>query len=98
VTVLEDSNEFDPQAVAVVTNGDHVQIGYVPRYLAREVRQLYHQCDPSSVELQVQRVNPTAPLQQRLLCRIKACWPEDFSPCSGDEFEPIASGVLAAVC
>jgi hypothetical protein len=40
-------------------------------------------------------VNRDAPLQQRLLCRMQSCWPDDFQPCSGHEFQPIAAGVAA---
>lgn len=97
VSEPEDTNPYDRNAVAVFTEGDHVQVGYVPRYLAREVRELCGQCHPSFVELEVERVNARAPLQQRLLCRMTACWPEEFTPCSGDEFQPIVSGLPAAV-
>jgi hypothetical protein len=46
-------------------------------------------------DLQVERVNPKAPLQHRVLCRIQACWPEGFEPCSGDAFLPIPTDVPA---
>lgn len=93
----ENNNTDDSQAVAVLTEGDRVRIGYVPRYLAREVRALLAECDASFVQLQVERVNGRAPLQQRLLCRMKACWPDGFSPCRGDEFQPIVSGLPSAI-
>lgn len=32
--------------------------------------------------------NPPAPL-----CRMHACWPEEFQPCSGTDFLPIPAGV-----
>jgi len=87
------NNHYDRDAVAVRTsieNGDNFQIGYVPRYLASEVRRLCAQCDPDAVKLIVERVNLDAPLQHRLLCRMKACWPSNFRPCAGPEFQPIA--------
>jgi hypothetical protein len=37
----------------------------------------------------VKCLNKDAPLQQRLLCRTSACWPEDLRPCTGKDFEPI---------
>jgi hypothetical protein len=95
--MFDDFNPHDPNAVAVRTVADCMMIGYVPRYLAREVRDMCNACGPSSVELQVERVNPNAPLQQKLLCRMRSCWPDDFSPCRGEEFQPIVAGLASAV-
>lgn len=90
--MLDLSNSYDPQAVAVRTSidRDRFWIGYVPRYLASDVRELCRQCHPDCVKVTVERVNPDAPLQHRLLCRMSACWPATFRPCSGPEFQPIA--------
>src|SRR5207249_5706550 len=87
-------NEFDPYAVAVRTSDrkDRYLIGYVPRYLARDVQRLLSECEPRVIELVVERVNRGAPLQQRLLCRMRACWPEGFQPCGDPAFLPIPSG------
>lgn len=89
--MLDIQNTFDPYAVAVRTSdpSGRLIIGYVPRYLAQDVSELLGRCEPDSVELRVERVNSSAPLQQRVLCRMKACWPEGFQPCSREEFEPI---------
>jgi len=86
------SNRFDADAIALRTSDGAGQflVGYVPRYLAREVRTLHLQC-ADRVSIRVARVNPSAPAQQRLLCRMSSCWPSHFSPCSGEEFEPVAS-------
>ena len=86
------SNRFDPDAVALRTcdSAGQFLVGYVPRYLAREVRTLHSQCE-DRVSISVARVNPSSPAQQRLLCQMTSCWPTEFSPCSGEEFEPIAS-------
>jgi hypothetical protein len=64
-------------------------LGYVPRYLAHDVWELFQSCESKFVNVFVHRVNRDAPLQQRLLCRMHACWPEGFQPCSGEEFQPI---------
>jgi hypothetical protein len=84
-------NRYDPYAVAVRTL--HVQdrylIGYVPRYLAQDVRLLCLSCDPQTMQLTVERVNRDAPLQFRLLCRLRACWPEHFVPCHSEQYQPI---------
>jgi hypothetical protein len=93
IPMFDDFNPHDPEAVAVRTSDDaeRMMIGYVPRYLAREVRELCARCHPEFIELRVERVNPGAPLQQRLLCRMNACWPEGFSPCDDEDFQPILS-------
>ncbi|HEV3025046.1 MAG TPA: HIRAN domain-containing protein [Pirellulales bacterium] len=87
--MLDVCNRHDPNAVAIRTDTERMLIGYVPRYLARDVRELSQQCEPDFIELFVQQVNRDAPLQQRVLCRMHACWPDGFRPCSGDAFQPI---------
>ena len=87
----EPTNQSDPYAVAVLT-GESTKIGYLPRYLARDVGHLHSTC-PGMFDLSVQRLNADAPLQQRVLCRMRACWPENFIPCSGDAFQPITAGM-----
>lgn len=89
--MLDMSNAFDRDAVAVRTSDgrDQLMIGYVPRYLAADMRRLCAASDPGAVELAVARVNPNAPLQHRLLCQLRARWPQGFSPCTSDEYLPM---------
>jgi hypothetical protein len=94
--MLDFQNDVDSQAVAVRTETDRMQIGYVPRYFANDVSQLVHSCAADFIGLHVARVNRDAPLQNRVLCRIHACWPDEFQPCSGEDFSPIPAGVPAA--
>jgi hypothetical protein len=79
--------------VAVHTEGEAMPIGYVPWYLAGDVRTLLADCGPDSVEVCVQRVNRDAPLQHRVPCRMNACWPAGFRPCSDDVDTPIPEDV-----
>jgi hypothetical protein len=58
--------------------------------LAPDVKVLLERCGESDVKLYVDRINHDSPMQQRLLCRLDACWPEDFHPCGGDEFKLIS--------
>ncbi len=88
-------NQTDPFAVLLRTENDRINIGYVPRYLAKDVYSLISGCHPQFLHFSVYRVNADAPLQQRLLCKVEACWPQDFKPCAGDEFLPIPEGVPA---
>ena len=92
--MLDLQNENDPNAVALRTEAELMQIGYVPRYLANDFWQLVQKCERDFIELCVDRVNRDAPLQNRVLCRMHACWPHDgFQPCSGEDFEPIPVGL-----
>ncbi len=91
--MLDLQNAHDLQAVAVRTESERMMIGYVPRYLAHDVWQLVRGCGIDFIKVSVQRVNLDAPLQNRLLCRMHACWPTGFRPCSGDDFLPIAAEV-----
>lgn len=94
--MLDLCNPADSNAVALRTvEGDRVMLGYVPRYLAHDVWKLFQDCEPDFIDVFVHKVNRDAPVQQRLLCRMHACWPEGFRPCSGEEFQPIAAGVPA---
>ncbi len=93
IVMHDPSNQYDHNAVAVYTDTERTLIGYVPRYLARDVLKLLKECDCESIELVVQRVNRDAPLQHRVLCRISACWPPGFKACGGKEFLPIPSNV-----
>jgi hypothetical protein len=93
--MLDVWNAHDPNAVAIRTESPPMMIGYVPRYLATDVWELLRQCQPEFCKLFVQQVNRDAPLQQRVLCRLHACWPAGFRPCSGDSFEPIVAAVPA---
>jgi hypothetical protein len=86
-------NPADSNAVGVYTS-DRVKIGYVPRYFAHDVRKLLSACG-DYIQLSVERVNLDAPLQHRVLCCIRACWPEGFEPCNGDAFVPIPAGIPA---
>jgi len=89
--MLDVNNQQDPRAVAVRTcdTRDRFMIGYVPRYLALDVWRLVAQCHPDNLKLSVARMNKDAPHQQRVLCRMTACWPDAFLPCSGEDYQPI---------
>ena len=85
------NNDFDSNAVAVRThdNGGRFMIGYVPRFLAGDIRELIRVSHPSLFRLTVQRVNASAPLQFRLLCQFRANWPRDFQPSQEMMYQPI---------
>jgi hypothetical protein len=82
-------NPIDPNAIQLVT-ADHTKVGYAPRYLASEVMDVLN--GNVNCRTFVERVNPhPAPTQQRLLCRLEACWPNSFQPFASDTYQPIPS-------
>ena len=90
--MLDAQNPFDPQAVAVRTR-DHILIGYCPRYLAHAFRPFLGVNGGCPLRLEVQRVNPEAPLSIMLLCRLLCKAPADFKPCSSPGFTILAPQV-----
>jgi len=89
--VREPTNQYDPNAIRLWTQ-DRVSVGYVPRYLAGDACQLLKQC--TYFKVFVEQVNPApAPLQQRVLCRLRSCWPRGFRPCTALFYKPIPADV-----
>jgi hypothetical protein len=82
-------NPVDPAAMLLRTN-DCVIVGFLPGYLLEDARRLADGC--GTIEFEVAQVNPPpAPLSQRLLCKMSACWPdESFVPFSSAAYQPIA--------
>jgi hypothetical protein len=82
-------NPADQGALALRTE-DRVIVGYMPRYLLGDAFTLLQSCNV--VECYVARVNPpSSPLQQRLLCRLEACWPPEYRPFCTDEYKPLSN-------
>jgi hypothetical protein len=80
-------NDADHWALAL-RSADRVIVGYMPRYLVGDAVSLLNGCE--IVHCYVAQVNPpSAPLQQRLLCRLEACWPSNFQPFASDTYQPI---------
>jgi hypothetical protein len=91
------TNRCDPYAVAVRTDIERMLIGYVPRYITRDILHLLRHCSPDDIDFVVERFNADAPLQQRVLSRLQSCWPDDFRPCQSEEFYPIPAE-MAGMC
>ena len=91
--VPEPTNTHDSHAVAIYPQHSEDRIGYAPRYLAHDIHILREKCGPDYITLKVDRINTDAPLQQRVLCQMQACWPLEFEPCKSEAFQPIPNGV-----
>ncbi len=85
----EPENPHDPSMswIHVVARGVH--IGFVPRYLCRDVHALLSASGGQAPAL-VRRVNPApAPAQFRVLCSLDSPWPEGFRPLANPDFEAL---------
>lgn len=89
VPMRDSKNPHDPLALALRTEASPVLVGYLPRYLTSDPHQVLDACQ--SVDITVEAINREAPLQFLLLCNVDACWPDSFSPCSSELYEPLAS-------
>lgn len=82
-------NPADHQALALRTE-DRFIVGYIPRFYLGDSWSLLDTC--GWIEMSVGQVNPPpSPVQQRLLCRMRACWPDNFIPFNSEEYMPISS-------
>ena len=90
--LIDISNAYDPNAIAVRSEDPKVILGYLPRYLASEVRgALFDQDVISTVEIQVKKINPDAPARYRLMCWFRARIPGRYKIFSAGDYEPLTS-------
>ena len=95
-------NPHDPHALMLRTAesgpADPCIVGYSPRYLLRDAFDLIANC-ADALNVRVERLNPPpAPVANRLLCSLTACWPDDFRPFAGDEYLPIVAETPSSLC
>ncbi|MEW5757187.1 MAG: HIRAN domain-containing protein [Pseudomonadota bacterium] len=83
-------NEFDNMALLLRTGDPITLVGYAPRYFSGEFSRLMQAVGAEKLVATVEKVNVDAPLQYRVLCKIKAPWPTNFQPCQDRFFEPIS--------
>jgi hypothetical protein len=95
--VLRDvQNDWDAQALALRTEEPVSVLGYVPAYFTKDFSELMGAGGARSLEVTVEKVNPNAPLQYRLLCRVRAPWPTGFSPCADERFQELPGSSISA--
>lgn len=83
----DNHNSSDPNAVGVFF--EQAKIGYLPRYLARDIRSLLSILNDIKLTCFVKTKNEEAPLQNRFLCTFSLPWPNEFNPCSSEEYHEI---------
>ncbi|MEW8119840.1 MAG: hypothetical protein AB2792_21980, partial [Candidatus Thiodiazotropha sp.] len=70
-----------------------VRVGYCPRYLSQDMSMIRQKVP---ICLTVEKINPKAPLQFRLLCKAVFIPPKGFALYATDEHQPLARVVEAA--
>ena len=87
--VDDSSNPVNSRAI-LVSNRTGRRVGWVPDCLLETVHQLRDLDGP--IEVTAEHVNPeSSPPHMRLLCRLRAPWPDGYEPLSGPEYQPIAA-------
>lgn len=88
--MLDIQNPFDSSAIALRTDDPATIIGFCPRFLTNDFKNLLGKCGNSVPDVFIEQVNKDAPLQFRLLCKFVTPWPESFKSCASEEYEPLA--------
>jgi len=89
--MTDPQNEFDKMALLLRTDDPITLVGYAPHYFSGEFTRLMELVETENVQVTVEKVNLDAPLQYRVLCRIRSPWPTHFQPCQKGAFESLAS-------
>lgn len=84
-------NQHDANALLLRTEDPMSIAGYCPRYYSGEFSRLLDSVGANQVRVTVEQVNPDAPMQLRLLCKVSAPWPANFSACALDQFQAVLS-------
>lgn len=80
-------NEVDPLALSLRAQGDPAELlGYCPAFFVKDFNKLMEINGNKNVHVTVEKINSTAPLQLKLLCKLTTKWPSNFKPFSGKDF------------
>lgn len=83
---FDTNNQIDSNATILLKDEDK-RVGYLPHYLCKDLKNLSNFVRDSDIEISVLKVNPDAPSQFKILCELKAPWPEGFEAFNDDEYE-----------
>lgn len=87
-------NPVDDRAIMLRTESN-CPIGFLPRLLLADTWGLIEAGE--EITILVERVNPPpAPVQQRILCQMRARRPEGFKPFSDETYRPVPEAALLA--
>jgi hypothetical protein len=86
--VDDHDNEVNPQAI-LISDRTGARVGWVPNYLVDMIHEM-RESFGVDVVITAEHVNgETTPPHMRLLCRLRAPWPDGYEPLSAPEFQPI---------
>jgi hypothetical protein len=83
---FDEVNTVDDDATILLREAN-TKVGYLPHYLCRDLKKLLLLNAKNEIEATVLKVNHNAPVQFKLLCKLKAPWKDEFEPFSDSEFE-----------
>ena len=83
-------NNHDEMALLLRTGDPATLVGYVPHYYSAEFTHLIELVWRNAVKVTVEKVNPEAPIQYRILCKLSAPWPSQFAPCKNGQYEALS--------
>lgn len=91
---IDCQNEHDDNAIVIRTKEPHEIVGFCPRYISKYLIPLLMN-DSDSIEITVDKITNSAPLNYKLLCTIHGYADEKFGPdiMNGKEFTPIAKAI-----
>lgn len=90
-------NPKDPDAISLRTGDPKLLIGYVPRFLAPDVRALIGANGAHAITVILLAHNADAPATVRYRCGLETQWPTGFRPFQGEQFEPIETRTTMGV-
>jgi len=73
--------------LALRTDHPQMPVGYAPRFWVPDFKRLIDVNGPKHVNITVEKNNRNAPLQFKVLCRLKTPWPKKFKPFDNPWFE-----------
>lgn len=83
-------NKVDELALVIRTSEPIEIVGYCPRLYTEDIYKLIKLNGPASVNLTVEKINKEAPLQFRMLCKLKTKWHKGFNPFDGYDFKVLS--------
>lgn len=88
--VQDIQNRNDEMALLLRTDVPVTLVGYVPSYYSPDFSRLITLAGGKNIKVTVERINPEAPIQYRVLCKLTAPWPKAFFPCETPFYEVVA--------
>ncbi|CAN7472971.1 hypothetical protein LJR159_003035 [Pseudomonas brassicacearum] len=93
--VIEEQNQADSNAVAIIHSPSGHRLGYYPHYLNEDLirvnRMLGFHDSRLATLVPVLKVNLSAPEQYRLFCESITPWPDGFIPFQSEKYQPLSA-------